>query len=170
MAAILSRPQCVKYPISSSWRVSYRELCWWRQYVYYARPPSEYAVHFSYVECRRLCAKWCWLWITSWMRINRGMFQHPTTELILGLRQANERRRYTVTPSLIGWGANLELAVDKTFYLKILWSLGTIFTFEIIGLLWNLAENWHREACEIQRHWTILNTNFAAPKLDEFLR
>ena len=25
------------------------------------------------------------------------------TELILGLRPANERRRYNVTPSLIGW-------------------------------------------------------------------
>ena len=26
--------------------------------------------------------------------------------LILGLRQANERRRYKVTPSLIGWAQN----------------------------------------------------------------
>ena len=25
------------------------------------------------------------------------------SELILGLRQANKRRRYKVTPSLIGW-------------------------------------------------------------------
>ena len=27
----------------------------------------------------------------------------PITRLILGLRPANERRRYKVTPSLIGW-------------------------------------------------------------------
>ena len=30
------------------------------------------------------------------------------TVLILGLRPANERRRYKVTPSLVGWSANLE--------------------------------------------------------------
>ena len=28
---------------------------------------------------------------------------HPASELILGLRPTNERRRYFVTPSLIGW-------------------------------------------------------------------
>ena len=28
---------------------------------------------------------------------------HPITGLILGLRPANERRRYFVTTSLIGW-------------------------------------------------------------------
>ena len=28
-----------------------------------------------------------------------------------GLRPANERRRYKVTPSLIGWAANLESAL-----------------------------------------------------------
>ena len=31
--------------------------------------------------------------------------------LILGLHPANERCRYKVTPSLIGWGANLEAAL-----------------------------------------------------------
>ena len=31
-------------------------------------------------------------------------FRHiPQAGMILGLRPANERRRYTVTPSLIGW-------------------------------------------------------------------
>ena len=29
--------------------------------------------------------------------------EYHSTELILGLRPANERRRYRVTPSLIGW-------------------------------------------------------------------
>ena len=30
-------------------------------------------------------------------------FSYGQLRLILGLRQANERRRYKVTPSLIGW-------------------------------------------------------------------
>ena len=33
------------------------------------------------------------------------------TGLILGLRPANERRRYFVTTSLIGWAQNLESAL-----------------------------------------------------------
>ena len=33
--------------------------------------------------------------------------QQPYPGLILGLRSANERRRYTVTPSLIGWAQTL---------------------------------------------------------------
>ena len=35
------------------------------------------------------------------------------TGLILGLRPANERRRYKVTSSLIGWGANLDSALQS---------------------------------------------------------
>ena len=31
------------------------------------------------------------------------MYVTPYPELILGLRPANERRRYKVTPPLIGW-------------------------------------------------------------------
>ena len=33
----------------------------------------------------------------------RGIVLKAESELILGLRPANERRRYQVTPSLIGW-------------------------------------------------------------------
>ena len=33
----------------------------------------------------------------------------PSTRLILGLRPANEKRRYKVTPSLIGWAQTQSL-------------------------------------------------------------
>ena len=36
------------------------------------------------------------------------------TRLILGLRPVNERRRYKVTPFLIGWAQNLESALNLT--------------------------------------------------------
>ena len=35
--------------------------------------------------------------------IHMNTCDHIATELILGLRPANERRRYKVTSSLIGW-------------------------------------------------------------------
>ena len=35
--------------------------------------------------------------------IHMNTRDHITTGLILGLRPASERRRYKVTPSLIGW-------------------------------------------------------------------
>ena len=39
-------------------------------------------------------------------------------ELILGLRPANERRRYFVTTSLIGWTqASIESALETSFFL-----------------------------------------------------
>ena len=39
----------------------------------------------------------------SFLLVTFGNFIHYTTGLILGLRPANERRRYKVTASLIGW-------------------------------------------------------------------
>ena len=39
----------------------------------------------------------------SWCDNERWWWIENDSELILGLRPANERRRYKVTPSLIGW-------------------------------------------------------------------
>ena len=36
-------------------------------------------------------------------KMESSVFYHYSSGLILGLRRANERRRYKVTPSLIGW-------------------------------------------------------------------
>ena len=42
------------------------------------------------------------------------------TGLILGLRPANERRRYKVTPSLIGWAQSWIQPYDRKFALLVL--------------------------------------------------
>ena len=39
------------------------------------------------------------------------------TGLILGLRPANEKRRYKVTPSLIGWAQTYNQPRDSIWYL-----------------------------------------------------
>ena len=41
--------------------------------------------------------------ITSLLRQNDVTLTYQWPGLILGLRPANERRRYKITPSLIGW-------------------------------------------------------------------
>ena len=41
--------------------------------------------------------------LTAWTIISTTLHNRYNTELILGLRSANERRRYFVTTSLIGW-------------------------------------------------------------------
>ena len=46
----------------------------------------------SRIEAKDFMDKW---WVDTWRDVIAG--------LILGLRPANERRRYKVTPSLIGW-------------------------------------------------------------------
>ena len=40
---------------------------------------------------------------TQWCMYNMDNERLDISGLILGLRPANERRRYKVTPSLIGW-------------------------------------------------------------------
>ena len=61
------------------------------------RPMGMVYVH-TYVLCTRFCCKF------STGRVNFHIIVHNRcTRLILCLRPANERRRYEVTPSLIGW-------------------------------------------------------------------
>ena len=48
--------------------------------------------------------------VTNWLS------PQDYTGLILGLRPANERRRYKVTPSLISWAQNLHSALLQPSY------------------------------------------------------
>ena len=58
------------------------------------------------IECKRK-VKWIYgrVIIILVDALTTGFARASNTGLILGLRPANERRRYKVTPSLIGWAS-----------------------------------------------------------------
>ena len=90
MLIILFRPQCVN-PSGAEVRIFQVKLIWWRV----CRCPG------SFVAASAAAAMVLTALNIHVLLFHEERFQY--TGLILGLHPANERCRYKVTPSLIGW-------------------------------------------------------------------